>query len=132
MILICPETRKFRILPTYGYTHAKIKNLDFNPEISEFIGDIGTILNDFQTWFYSTMIIWVKLIRLENPEIPGYQIYKNFYQTNIKALKTSMSSQILNTQQNRIVTQFKVQILSLEMVSAKTSILAPNLTKTQI
>ena len=57
---------------------------------------------------------------------------KNFYQTNIKALKTSMSNQILNTQQNRIVTQFKVQILSLEMVSAKTSISAPNLTKTQI
>ena len=57
---------------------------------------------------------------------------KNFYQTNIKALKTSMSNQILNIQQNRIVTQFKVQILSLEMVSAKTSISAPNLIKTQI
>ena len=59
-------------------------------------------------------------------------IFRTLYQTKIKALKTSMSNQILNTQRNRIVTQFKVQILSLEMVSAKTSILAPNLTKTQI
>ena len=66
---------------------------------------------------------------VRSPWIPDF---RTLYQTNIKALKTSMSNQILNTQQNRIVTQFKVQILSLEMVSAKTSILAPNLTKTQI
>ena len=38
---------------TYGFTHAKIKKSIFNLEILEFVGDIGLILNDIQSWFYS-------------------------------------------------------------------------------
>jgi len=45
-----PYTTAIRLnngLPCRGFVHAKIKKVDFNPKIQEFVGDIGIILNDF-------------------------------------------------------------------------------------
>ena len=39
------------------------------PVFLKFVGEIGIILNDFQSWFYSTIKIGVKLIWELNPKI---------------------------------------------------------------
>ena len=62
---MCLEySRNFRGLPTHGFAHAKSKKSIFNWKILEFIGDIGTILNDFLSWFHTSVKIWVKFIWL--------------------------------------------------------------------
>jgi len=58
---------------THGFAHAKVKKSNFNRKILELISDIGIILNDFQSWFYSAIRIRVKLIWEENLKIPGIQ-----------------------------------------------------------
>ena len=65
--------RNFRGLPTYGFAHAKVKKSFFYFKSLEFIPIIGIILNNFQSWFHSIIKIWVKLIWVENPKIPGIQ-----------------------------------------------------------
>ena len=56
-------SRNFRGLPTHGFAHAKVYKTIFNRKILEFVGDIDIILNVFQSWFYSTIKIWVNLSR---------------------------------------------------------------------
>jgi len=63
----------FMRLPTYGFAHAKFKKSNFYPKILEFLGDIGIILNDFQSWFYTAIKIWVKLTLIENREFSDIQ-----------------------------------------------------------
>ena len=36
-------------LPAYSFAHAKVKKSILNPKILEFVGDIGIILNVFQS-----------------------------------------------------------------------------------
>ena len=43
--------QNFPRLPIYGFAHAKVKKSIFISIILEFIGDIGIIFNDFQSWF---------------------------------------------------------------------------------
>ena len=67
MCQICQEnignySRNFRGLPTYESTYTKIKKLIFSFEIPKLVDDIGIIFNDFQSRFYSTFKIRVKLI----------------------------------------------------------------------
>jgi len=38
----------------YGFAHAKIKKTIFYPKELGFLGDIDIILNDFQSWLYSS------------------------------------------------------------------------------
>jgi len=42
---------------TYAFANAKLKKSIFNRKIPEFLGDIGIILNTFQSWFPSTIEI---------------------------------------------------------------------------
>ena len=41
----------FILMTTHGFAHAKVKISNFGPKILEHLGDIGIILNDFQSWF---------------------------------------------------------------------------------
>ena len=67
---ICWEYfRNFRRLPTYDFAHAKVEKSIFDSKIQEFAGDIGVILNEFQSWCYSTIKISVKFIWEFNLEI---------------------------------------------------------------
>ena len=61
-------SQNFRGRPIHDFAHATV-------------GDFYITLNGFQSWFYSTIKIWVKFIWIEIPKIPGIQpIYsKNFY-----------------------------------------------------
>ena len=44
--------KKFPTDATYGFAHAKVKKLFFEPKIPEFIGNISDILNDFVSRFF--------------------------------------------------------------------------------
>ena len=41
---------------TYGFAHTKVQKSTFDPKILEFIGNIGIILNDFESWFMDTKL----------------------------------------------------------------------------
>ena len=58
-----------RRMPTHGFTHAKVKKSFFNPKILEFVCNIGIILNDFSSRSYSAIMILVKFIFAEFPDM---------------------------------------------------------------
>ena len=71
--VICKNPKNFRRLPAYDFAHAEVKKSNFCPKILEFLDDIGIILNDFQSLFYSAIKIWVKLTWAENRKNPEIQ-----------------------------------------------------------
>ena len=48
-------------LSTYDFAHAKVKKSIFSLKILEFVGDIDIILNEFQSWFNSTIKIRIRI-----------------------------------------------------------------------
>ena len=47
--------KKLKMVKWSIVSNAKVKNSILDPEIPEFVGDIGIIQNDFQSLFYSTI-----------------------------------------------------------------------------
>ena len=58
---------------THGFAHSRVKKSTFNLKILDFVGDIGIIRNDFQSWFHSIIKLWVVFIWVWNLKIPGIQ-----------------------------------------------------------
>ena len=66
--------QNFRGLLAHGFAHAKVKKLIFNRKILELVGEFGIILNDFQSLFYSSIKIWVKLLWVKILKSPEFNL----------------------------------------------------------
>ena len=69
--------QNLRGLLAHGFAHAKVKKSIFNRKILELVGEFGIILNDFQSLFYSSIKIWVKLLWVKILKSPEFNLMMN-------------------------------------------------------